>query len=100
MELKNGHIIIPAAMVAEVLEGEAQVNLVYYPERRQLLFAGKTKAFFEKLHETKWMPLKFKNVAGDKSMFIREVLLDNDLDDTDRTLSYEIKSTNIVIVEL
>ncbi|TDB60381.1 hypothetical protein [Arundinibacter roseus] len=100
MELKNGHIIIPVSLVEQVLQGEEQINLVYYPERSQLLFAGKSKTFFEKLHATKWMRLKSKNAQGDKALFVREILLDYDLDDSDRPLTYSVKNTSIIAVEL
>lgn len=100
MKLQNGHIIIPADIFQRVLEGEEQINLVYYPERNQLLFAGKSKTFFEKMHKTKWQRLKDKNTQGDKSLFVREILLDNDIDDSDRELTYDIKNTGIVTVQL
>lgn len=100
MQLKNGHIILPVEMVSDVLQGEAQINFVYYPERSQLLFCAKSKTFFEKLHKTKWIMLKDKNLRGDKSWFVREILIDNDLEDTDRELPHEIKHTGIIIVEL
>jgi hypothetical protein len=100
MKLQNGHIIIPVEVFSQILEGEEQVNLVYYPERNQLLFAGKSKTFFEKMHKTKWQSLKEKNAQGDKALFVREILLDFDLDDTDRVLTYEIKTTGIISIEL
>lgn len=99
MKLQNGHIIIPAEIFQRVLEGEEQINWVYYPERGQLLFAGKSKVFFEKMHKTKWMSLKSKNLQGDKSLYVREIILDYDLDDTDRPLISEIKNTGIITVQ-
>ena len=100
MKLVNGHIIIDADIANSILEGDKQLNLVYYPERNQLLFASKSKTFFEKLHKTKWMTLKDKNIQGDKALFVREILIDNDLDLTDRNLIYEIKTNGIVTVTL
>ena len=100
MKLQNGHIIIPVDVFSQILEGEEQVNLVYYPERNQLLLAGKSKTFFEKMHKTKWQRLKEKNAQGDQALFVREILLDYDLDDTDRVLTYETKTTGIIAVEL
>lgn len=100
MKLQNGHIIIPFEIVKTVLENEVQVNLVYYPERRVLLFSGKSKMFFEKLHKTEWQTLKEKNAQGDKSLFVRAILIDNDLDEIDRELEYEIKNTGIISVIL
>lgn len=100
MKLQNGHIIIPAELVKSVLENEVQISWVYYPERQTLLIAGKSKAFFEKLHKTEWQTLKDKNLKGDKSLFVRAILIDNDLDDTDRDLIFDLKSTGIISIEL
>ncbi|TKT87060.1 hypothetical protein FDK13_30830 [Dyadobacter frigoris] len=100
MLLKNGHIIIPADIVTKWLDTDDYVNMVYYPERSQLLVAAKSKTFFEKLHKTKWMVLKDKNLQGDKTLYVREILIDNDLDDADRPLRFEIKTTGIVTIDL
>lgn len=100
VSLKNGHIVIPAELVEKWLDSDNHVNMVYYPERGQLLVAAKSKTFFEKLHQTKWMVLKDKNLRGDKTLYVREVLIDNDLDDADRALPFEIKSTGIVAIDL
>jgi hypothetical protein len=100
MLLKNGHIIIPADIFTKWLDADNYVNMVYYPERSQLLVAAKSKTFFEKMHETKWMVLKDKNMFGDKTLYVREILIDNDLDEADRSLSFEIKNTGIVTIAL
>ncbi|OIN59421.1 hypothetical protein [Arsenicibacter rosenii] len=100
MELKNGHLIIPAALFQDVLQGEPQINMVYYPERSQLLVAAKSKAFFEKLHQPVWMMLKDKNLAGDKALYVRELLIDHDLDAADRALPYSVKETGIIAISL
>nr|WP_293841931.1 hypothetical protein [uncultured Arsenicibacter sp.] len=100
MELKNGHLLIPAGLFQEVLLAEPQINMVYYPERSQLLVAAKSKAFFEKLHQPKWMMLKDKNLAGDKSLYVRELLIDHDLDTADRPLPFTVKETGIIAISL
>lgn len=100
MKLQNGHIIIPATLVTTILEDEIQVSWVYYPERNTLLIAGKSKAFFEKMHKTDWQTLKAKNAAGDKALFVRAILLDNDLDESDRDLVFDLKNTGIISITL
>jgi hypothetical protein len=100
MKLQNGHIIIPSEIVQDILENEVQISWVYYPDRNTLLIAGKSKIFFEKLHKTDWQTLKDKNLKGDKSLFIRAILIDNDLDDTDRDLDFEIKNSGIISINL
>jgi hypothetical protein len=99
--LKNGHIVLPAPLVQNTLHNEMHVSLAFYPERNTLLIAAKSKTFFEKLHKThEWQVLKDKNLKGDKSLFVRGILLDNELEDHDRALSYEVKSTGIISIQL
>jgi hypothetical protein len=100
MKLQNGHIIFPSEIIQEILENEVQINWVFYPDRNTLLIAGKSKKFFEKLHKTDWQTLKDKNLKGDKSLFIRAILIDNDLDDSDRNLDFEIKNSGIISIKL
>lgn len=100
IRLKNSHLYIDAAIANEAFPADAQVSLVYYPDRKALLLAGKSKGFFEKLHQTHWVLLKARNGEGDKSITIRDLLLDYDLDDADRDLTYELKSTGILSIDL
>ena len=101
ISLKSNHLLIDSSIVASVLADEVQVNLVYYPERNTILIAAKSKVFFEKMHkDAHWMTLKTKNAKGDKSLAIHEILIDNDLDDEDRELDFEVKSTGIIAINL
>lgn len=98
--LKNSYLLIEATIAEVAFGDEWQVSVVYYPERQTLLVAGKSKAFFEKLHNTRWLLLKDRNLLGDKSVNIRELLIDNDLDDADRDVAYELKTTGILSITL
>ncbi|MVM41589.1 hypothetical protein GO730_34460 [Spirosoma sp. HMF3257] len=98
--LKNSYLLIEAAVASVAFGDDLQVSVVYYPDRQTLLVAGKSKPFFEKLHKTSWLLLKDRNLLGDKSVNIRELLIDNDLDDADRDLAYELKTTGILSITL
>jgi hypothetical protein len=100
LTLKSGHICFQNELVAELFGSEEQVNLVYYHERKTLLVAAQSKTFFSKLHKTNWTALKLRNPKGDKTIFLRDLLMDNDLDETDRVLNYQIKSTGIIEIQL
>lgn len=100
ISLRNSNLIIGAAVAKAAFGDDPQVSVVYYPDRRMLLMAGKSKAFFENLHKTQWTLLKDRNALGDKSINIREILIDHDLDDTDRELPYDLKTTGIVGITL
>jgi hypothetical protein len=100
LQLKSGHLLFESQLVTELFGEEEQVNMVYYPDRNALLLACRSKTFFEKLHKTTWTALKLKNPKGDKTIFIRDVLIDHDLDDIDRELEYEVKNTGIIEIKL
>ena len=100
VHLKNSYLLVEAAVAGVAFGGDWQVSAVYYPDRQTLLVAGKLKGFFEKLNKTSWLLLKDRNLLGDKSVNIRELLIDNDIDDTDRDLPYELKNTGILSITL
>lgn len=100
VHLKNSYLLIEAAVASVAFGDDLQVSVVYYPDRQTLLVAGKSKQFFEKLHKTSWLLLKDRNLLGDKSVNIRELLIDNDLNDADRDLAYELKTTGILSITL
>lgn len=100
VRLKNSHLHIDASVVRTAFGNDPQVSLVYYPDRQTLLVAGKSKAFFEKMHKTDWVVLKDRNLLGDKTILLREILIDHDIDDTDRELTYDLKTTGILSVHL
>ncbi|MCU0324258.1 MAG: hypothetical protein MUF45_03260 [Spirosomaceae bacterium] len=100
LQLKSGHLLFESELVNQLFGNDEQVNTVYYPERKDLLIAPRSKTFFQKLHKTSWTALKLKNPKGDKTIFIRDLLLDHDIDDTDRQLEFEVKSTGIIEIKL
>ena len=100
VRLKNGHLYVDAPIVQQAFGDDPQVSVVYYPDRQTLLVAGKSKAFFEKMHQTNWVVLKDRNLAGDKTVYLREILIDHDLDESDRDLTYDLKTTGILAVTL
>ncbi|GGD70549.1 hypothetical protein GCM10011514_38260 [Emticicia aquatilis] len=100
IQLKNGHIWFEKELVDLLFGEEEKVSLVYYPERKTLLLAARSKVFFEKMHKTTWAVLKLRNLKGDKTISVQDLILDNDLDNTDRTLAHEVKNTGIISIEL
>ena len=57
--------------------------------------------WFVKVHEPTQFLLKSRNLKGDRTLAIREILIDNDLDTTDRILQYEIvERTNLIKITI
>ncbi len=94
--LKNSYLLITAALAHEAFGDDPQVNVVYYPDRQTLLVAGASKSFFANMHKTSRVMVKDRNLLGDKSINIRELIIDNDIDDGDRDLVFDLKTSGIL----
>lgn len=100
IRLQSGHLVFDSDLVSQIMGSDEQINMVYYPERNDLLIAPRSKTFFQKLHKTSWTALKLKNPKGDKTAFVRDLLIDHEIDDSDRVLSYDVKTTGIIEIKL
>lgn len=89
VSLSSMHIILGKQILENWKEEVNNVFFAYYPERTQLLVAPVSHAFFAKLHDSGQLLLKAKNLLGDKSMALHEILIDHDIDPTDRELKFE-----------
>jgi hypothetical protein len=101
VRLQSSHLYLDAEIVRELFGTANKVDMVYYPERNSLLLCATDKEFFHKMHKTKLVNLKDRNLKGDKTITLQELLIDNDIDDTDRDLEYNIRTeTKILNVRL
>jgi hypothetical protein len=98
--LKNCHLWLDAALVENIFAGQLHARFVYLPELKTLLVASQTNEVFQKEHKTLWVVLKDRNLHGDKTLPLRDILLDNDLDLEDRTLSYSLDPNGVLTVQL
>lgn len=89
VRLKGSHLLIDAALAEELFGDAPNVHLIYYPDRRSLLMAPESDELFKKLHKAKPYMLKNRTAKGDKTIGIRELLIDHDINDTDRDLQHE-----------
>lgn len=80
-------MIIPPDLAKQVLEGSEHVYVAYKEEIHTLLVSPKENAWFQKLHGAMEFILKSKDLVGTKSIAIREILMDNELDETDKSLT-------------
>ena len=86
--LKTQHIIIHHSLVGKLLMGETHVLLKYDPKEKILLLAPASNSEFKIIHKTAQYMLKEKTLQGDKSISIHEILIDQELDESDRELSF------------
>ncbi len=99
IQLKNKHIYLPKDIVEQLCGQEEKVNFVFYPERKNLLLAGRDKTFFEKLHKVQWTVLKLRNIIGDRTMAVEDLLIDHEIDADDRVLNFELKQSGILSIQ-
>ncbi len=99
--LKASHLYLSASVAEPVFGNESRAYLVYHADRSTLLLAPASFQWFHKLHKASQHMLKTRNRQGDQTIALHEILIDHDLDDTDRALDYVIQeSTGILKITL
>lgn len=86
--LESGHICIRKNVAEKIFGSGGAVLSVYYDADKTFLAAPLNEEVFKIIHKAKQQMLKDKNAAGDRSISVQEVLLDNDLNDDDRNLEF------------
>ncbi|MEL6140290.1 MAG: hypothetical protein AAFU67_01565 [Bacteroidota bacterium] len=84
--LKNRHLVISAEVADNAFGDEIQVYVVYYAQSGMLIMAPMSDITFKQAHDCSLVMLKTRNLRGDRSLSMEEILIDNDLDKTDRNL--------------
>lgn len=88
VRLKRQHLWLSSELAKRIFNDERQVYMVYYPQRKALLMAPMSDDSFKTIHECSLVMLKDRNIQGDKSLSLQEIIIDNGLDDQDRPLGY------------
>ena len=91
VSLKSSHLYINAKIAQKIFGEAANALVVYYPTPRSLLIAPIKDELFKKLHKAKQHMLKERNLQGDKTIALHEILVDHQIDDTNRALEYTIE---------
>lgn len=91
ISLKSSHLLIDHEIANEVFGSDLNAMVVYYSNRRSLMVAAKSDELFKSLHKANQHMLKDRNLKGDKSIALHEMLIDHEIDDTDRGLVYEFQ---------
>ena len=86
--LEAAHICIKKNIADKVFGSETVVLSVFYAKDKIFMVAPASEELFKTIHKASQQMLKSKNSAGDRSVSIQELLLDNDMEGNDRDLSY------------
>ncbi len=89
--LEAAHICIKKDIADKVFGSDRVALSVFYAADNTFLAAPSGEELFRKIHKVSQQMLKMKTANGDKSISIQELLLDNDLDDTDRDLEFTME---------
>ena len=99
--LKSSHVYFDASLVDLIFDNIHYAYVTYVAEQKKLLITPVSSQWFVKMHEPTQFLLKSRNLKGDKTLAIREILIDNDLDASDRVLQYEVvKKTNLIKIDM
>ena len=90
LQLNSSHLHISHEIAEKIFPGEKSVFMVYYPKKQSLMIAPISDELFKNLHKAGQHMLKDRNLKGDKTIALHEILIDNQLDETDRELEYEL----------
>jgi len=89
--LEAAHICIKENIAEKIFGLESIVLSVFYAKNNTFLVAPAGEELFKTIHKASQQMLKTKNAAGDKSISIQELLLDNEIDENDRNLEFVIE---------
>lgn len=92
VRLKASHLLIDHEIAAEIFGNDLNVHMVYYADRHTLMIAAKSDSLFKQLHKAKQHMLKDRNLKGDKTIALHEILIDHGINDTDRDLAFEFQT--------
>jgi len=101
VSLKSAHIYLPKEIVERIFGDVNFAYVTYVKEQQNLLLTPVSSVWFTKVYEPKQLMLKSRNLHGDKTAAIHELLIDHELDGTDRQLTYEIiDRTKLIKIDL
>ncbi len=99
--LRDGHLIIGCEVARQVFGQSLNALITYYPQRRTLLLSKVSDEVFKSMHKSEQALLKLRNARGDIAVSIQGILVDHQIDDTDRTLPWESpEGSHILMVVL
>ncbi|CAM4421620.1 MULTISPECIES: hypothetical protein [Flavobacteriaceae] len=99
--LKTSHINLDSELIEPIFGEIHYAYVTYVKEQGKILITPVSSQWFVKMYKPTQFLLKSRNLKGDKSLAVREILIDNNLNMTDKDLEYEIiDKTNLIKVNI
>ncbi|PCH74163.1 MAG: hypothetical protein COB98_10220 [Flavobacteriaceae bacterium] len=99
--LRSSHIYLENELVQTIFGKIEYAYVKYLKDQKRLLLTPVSSQWFVKIYDPTQFLLKSRNLKGDRTVAIREILIDNDLDATDRELTFEIVAkTKLIKINL
>jgi len=101
IRLQSSHVQLSAALAEKVFNKIHYAYVTYVKDKGHLLITPVNSQWFVKLYEPTQFLLKDRNLQGDKTIALRELFIDHDLDPADRELDFEwIEKTNLLKISI
>ncbi len=101
ISLKSSHIYLSGEVANPIFGRSIFAYTAYVKEQERLLITPVSSSWFVKMYEPNQLMLKERNLKGDRTMAIHEIMIDHELDTTDRELEFEIiERTNLIKVKM
>ena len=94
IQLKSSHVIIDSSIAIPCFGDSIHAMVSYKEESGQLLLSWIENSFFSKLHKVHQGIIKQKDLKGTVSVPVRDVIIDHDLSEMDRELSFDFNTKN------
>ncbi|MEM6394888.1 MAG: hypothetical protein AAF741_00975 [Bacteroidota bacterium] len=91
VSLRRQHLWLSGQLASQCFGEDRQIYAVYYPQRGYLLLAPMSDKAFKSLHDCSLVMLKVRNMQGDRSLSLQEIIIDHDLNPADRALEFTAK---------
>lgn len=99
IRLKSSHIYLDHELIEPIFGNIHYAYVTYVKEQGKILITPVSSQWFVKMFEPTQFLLKSRNLKGDKTLAVREILIDNDLDANDRDLEFElVEKTKLIKV--